>query len=174
MESRKKSILIALSLKRYNKNREYVQWKADLCNKVTGKKCKVIERNSKYTFNYSYKYFRILKGWNKNLFKYLDELGLAIWYMDDGSLYVRKDESAFNCELATFIPKEDAEDLINMFQEKWNIKFNLHHVGENQYNLRTCSHEGAKFIELIRPFVPDCMSYKLKIPERFIHERVAV
>lgn len=224
MELRKKSILIALAIGdgciRENKStvkgktykyavlevghtspqKEYCEWKANLCRSVTGRKCNVTTKkvpsriiNKKYPNNVSpetiayrftctHKYYKVLRKWlypngkkklSSKYLKYLDELGLAIWYMDDGSTYVRKDESAFNCEIATYIPKEDAEDLITMFQNKWNIKFNLHHVGNNQYNIRTCSHEGAKFIKLIYPFVPQCMAYKLKIPERFFHERMA-
>ena len=178
------------------KQREYCEWKAALCRSLTGRKCKVSSKivperkiNNKVIketlacrFTCTHKYYRILKKWlypngkkklSSKYLKYLDEQGLAIWYMDDGSTYVRPDESSFNCEIATFIPKEDAEDLIMMFHDKWNIKFNLHHVGENKYNIRTCSHEGAKFINLIRPFVPNCMSYKLKIPERFVQECTA-
>lgn len=175
------------------KQLEYCKWKADLCKSITGRKClirykhvperKINNRITKsieaYRFTCCHRYFRILRKWlypnnkkrltSKHL-KYLDEQGLAIWYMDNGSLYVRPDKSAFNCELHIHIPKEDAEDLILMFQNKWNIKFNLHHAGENQYNLRCCSYAGAKFIKLISPFVPQCMDYKLKIPERFLHE----
>lgn len=180
------------------KQLEYCRWKADLCRSITGRKCeikfkkipeRIINPNYKSTpeteacrFTCTHKYYRILRKWlypngkkylSSKYLNYLDELGLAIWYMDDGSTYVRPDESAFNCEFHTFISRDEAEDLISMFQNKWNIKFNLHHVGDNKYNLRSCSHEGAKFINLIKPFVPDCMSYKLKIPERFIQECVA-
>lgn len=179
------------SIKQY----EYCKWKADLCKSITGRKCnvsykiipeRIINKDYKATpeiqackFTCTHRYFRVLHKWlypdgkkklTSKYIQYLDELGLAIWYMDDGSTYVRPDGSAFNCEIHTHIPREDAEDLISMFHNKWNIKFNLHHVGNNQYNLRTCSHEGAKFIKLISPFVPECMAYKLKIPERFIHE----
>lgn len=180
--------------------KEYCEWKAALCKSITGRKCdvkvKIIPQrviNKKYPdnitpettayrFTCTHKYYRILRKWlypngkkklTSKYLQYLDEQGLAIWYMDDGSTYVRPDGSAFNCEIHTYIPRDDAEDLISMFQNKWGIKFNLHHVGDNQYNIRTCSHDGAKFINLIRPFVPNCMAYKLNIPERFFQECVA-
>lgn len=220
MELRKKSILIALCIgddyitrqKQIKKGRtyqynyleishgqhqkEYIEWKANLCHSITGKKCRVREKIYKekkyknytipsstgYTFTCSAKYFKVLRKWlypnNKKkldvkYLKYLDAQGLAIWYMDNGSTYVSKTDKCFTAEISTHIPEDDADALIEMFSSKWGILFHKHKRAENQYNLRCYSSNALKFIKLIEPFVPDCMAYKLIVPTFYFHECTA-
>lgn len=220
MELRKKSILIALVLgdgsiseqrktvnnKVYKyayfevthsyKQKEYIEWKANLCKSITGRKCNISEKivpermiNGKitpellaYRFSCSHKYFRVLKKWlypnrkkvlSKKYISYLDEFGLAIWYMDDGSTYINKQgKKAFSCEISTHIPENNALELIELFKEKWGINFFLHKKKENQYNIRCYTNEAYKFIQLIKPFVPKCMDYKVNVPEYYNQECV--
>ena len=219
MESRKKSILIALVLgdgsitvqkkmikgKVYSyanfevthshKQKEYIEWKANLCRSITGKKCNINAKSVKerivngrctpeliaYRFTCCHKYFRILHKWiyvNKHkLFtekylKHLDAQGLAIWYMDNGCTYIYKHrEKCFSCELSTHIPKDEALSLCEYFKKYWNISFKLHKKAENQFNLRCHNDEAFKFIKIISPFVPKCMDYKVKVPNYYIQER---
>lgn len=220
MELRKKSILIALCIgdgyithqKQIKKGRtyqynyleishgqyqgEYIQWKADLCTSITGKKSTVrrkkykakkilginVEESLGYTFTNTSPYFRVLRKWlypnnkkklSKKMLFYLDEQGLAIWYMDDGSTYVSKTDRTFTTEISTHISKEEALELIDLFKEKWNIQFHLHKRKENQYNIRAYSSNALKFIKLIEPFVPDCMAYKLIVPKFYFQECTA-
>ena len=159
MELRKKSILIALCIgdgyithqKQIRKGRiyqynyleishgqhqgEYIQWKADLCTSITGKKSTIrrkkykakkilginVEESLGYTFTNTSPYFRVLRKWlypnnkkklSKKMISYLDEQGLAIWYMDDGSTYVSKTDRTFTTEISTHIQKEEALELV--------------------------------------------------------------
>lgn len=220
MELRKKSILIALCIgdgyithqKQIRKGRiyqynyleishrqhqgDYIQWKADLCTSITGKKNTVrrkkykakkilginVEESLGYTFTNTSPYFRVLRKWlylnnkkklSKKMISYLDEQGLAIWYMDDGSTYVSKTDRTFTTEISTHIQKEEALELIDLFKEKWGIQFHLHKKKENQYNIRAYSSNALKFIKLIEPFVPDCMVYKLIVPKFYFQECTA-
>lgn len=221
MELRKKSILIALCIgdgyitnskqvkkgKAYVYNyleishgqyqKDYIEWKAKLCQSITGRKCNVREKIQKaksicghtetpesigYRFTCSAPYFRILRKWlypnnqkklSKKYISYLDEQGLAIWYMDDGSTYVSKTDRGFTAEISTHIPENEALELISLFKEKWNIQFHLHKKKENQYNIRAYSSNALKFIKLIEPFVPDCMAYKLIVPKFYFQECTA-
>lgn len=214
MELRKKSILIALCIgngcisKQIKRDRtynyleishrqhqgEYIQWKANLCTSVTGRKSKVRRKKYKakkingvpeslgYTFVNTSPYFRILRKWlypnnkkklSKKMISYLDELGLAIWYMDDGCTYVSKIGKTFTAEISTHIPENDAQELIDLFKEKWNITFYLHKKGKNQFNIRAYSSNALKFLKLIEPFVPDCMAYKLIVPKFYFQECTA-
>lgn len=219
MELRKKSLLIALVLgdgylatTSYTKNNKtykychleichskvqegYINWKAELCRKLTGKKCNIKEKilkkarvvngreitnNGALRFTCGGPYFRILKKWlypnGKKVIgsKYLDYLtpeGLAIWYMDDGSTYIDKARpNVFTCEIYTHTPKEETEFIIDYFKRKWDIQFYLHKKPNNQYTIRCYTVNAAKFISLIRPFVPQCMEYKVKVPEYYFHE----
>lgn len=221
MELRKKSILIALCIgdgyithqKQVKKGRiyhcnyleishgqhqrDYIEWKANLCKSVTGRKCNVREKKYKaksicgnpetsasigYTFTCSAPYFKVLRKWlypnnrkklDKKYISYLDEQGLAIWYMDDGSTYVSKSDRGFTVEFSTHIPEKEAQDLIDLFKDKWNIQFYLHKKKDNQYNIRAYSTNALKFIKMIEPFVPDCMAYKLIVPKFYFHECTA-
>lgn len=212
MELRKKSILIALCIghisNKIKKGRtynyleishgqhqgEYIQWKANLCTSVTGRKSKVRRKKYKakkingvpeslgYTFVNTSPYFRILRKWlypnnkkklSKKMISYLDELGLAIWYMDDGCTYVSKTGKTFTAEISTYIPENDAQELIDLFKEKWNIIFYLHKKSKNQFNIRAYSSNALKFLKLIEPFVPDCMAYKLIVPKFYFQECTA-
>lgn len=179
------------------KQKEYIEWKASLCRSITGNRCNVREKIVKervivekttpqllaYRFTASNKYFRVLRKWlypqgkkvlSRKYISYLDAQGIAIWYMDDGSTYINKHgKTCFSCEISTHIPEKDALELINLFKEKWNISFFLHKRAENQYNIRCYTKEAYKFIQLIKPFVPQCMDYKVKIPEYYNQECMA-
>ena len=110
----KRSKSCTLEIGHSSKQEEYLAYKADLLKKYTGKKCEIKRRfippriiNPKYGMAkaikvsrvfVTHKYFRVLRKWlykngTKNYVdyvRYLDELGLAIWYMDDGSTWVEK------------------------------------------------------------------------------------
>lgn len=220
MELRKKSILIALVIgdgcitqqtqvikgKTYKyanfevthsyKQKEYIEWKANLCRSITGNKCNIkekivkeriiVEKSTKellaYRFTCSNKYFKILRKWlypfgkkvlDVKYLNYLDNQGLAIWYMDDGSTYISKNgKTCFTCEISTHVTEIEANKLIQFFKEKWNVTFSLHKKAENQYNIRCYTKEAYKFIQLIKSFVPECMAYKVKIPEYYNQECV--
>lgn len=218
MELRKKSILIALvlgdgsiSVQKRNvkgkvytyanfevthshKQKEYIEWKSNLCKSITGRKCEIKSKAVKariidnkitpelqaYRFTCCHKYFRVLHKWiyknKKKVFsekylKCLDAQGLAIWYMDDGCTYIYKNrEKCFSCELSTHIPENEAIDLCKYFIKYWDIEFKLHKKAENQYNLRCNNDEAFKFIRIISPFVPQCMAYKVKVPGYYNQE----
>lgn len=177
--------------------KDYIGWKANLCKSITGRKCNIREKKYKaksicgnpvtdasigYTFTCSAPYFRVLRKWlypnnqkklDRKYISYLDEQGIAIWYMDDGSTYVSKSDRVFTVEFSTHISESDAQDLIQLFKEKWDIQFYLHKKKENQYNIRAYSSNALKFIKMIEPFVPDCMAYKLIVPKFYFHECTA-
>lgn len=220
MELRKKAILIGVILgdgcivkqtKYYPKStrnyynfevthsepqKEYLEYKAQLLRKITGKKCIVkfkegrkakklkdgreIKANPAYRFTCCDKYFRILYTWlypsgkkiiGSKYLNYLTPEAVAIWYMDDGSTYVDKRRSnVFTCEIHTHTPLPETEYIIRYFKDKWDIEFHLHKKTENQYCIRCYTVNAAKFIYLISPFVPKCMDYKVKVPKYYFQE----
>lgn len=217
MELKKKSILIALCLgdgyithqrqlkkgKYYQYNylevshgapqKEYIEWKANLCTSITGRKSAVrtkkykakeilgvpVEESIGYTFTNTAPYFRILRKWlypnnkkylNKKYLEYLDPLGIAIWFMDDGSTYVSKTDRSFNVKFSTHCSEEECKGICEMFEEKYGIIFHINKIKTDQYNVRAYSSNALKFLKLIEPFVPDCMAYKLIVPKFYFQE----
>ena len=220
MELRKKALLIGLVLgdgcivkqtKYYPKStrhyynfevihtepqKEYLEWKAEICRKLTGKKCVVkfkesakkkkmknghiINGKSSYRFTCCDKYFRVLYHWlypggkkkiGSKYLKYLTPEAIAIWYMDDGSTYKDKVRpNVFTCEIYTHTPLDETNYIINYFKETWDIEFHLHKKTEDQYCIRCYTVNAAKFIYLISPFVPQCMDYKVNVSKYYFQE----
>lgn len=99
--------------------------------------------------------------------------GLALWYMDDGFKRIRyKSSKTLNGQkvihyrqmgLATCSFTEDEQDIIiQYFKDTYGINF--HKYFRKRYNnwiLQCGAVEGLKFQEIISPYIPDCMRYKL-------------
>lgn len=106
---------------------------------------------------------------NRKLLNRLDAKGVAIWYMDDGHINIRKDKDGrvmgFYIKIATCIPKEELQIIIDYFKEVWNINFYMFHEGkkEDSYSLCCGTKEGIKFINIIKPHVSQVPSMIHKI-----------
>lgn len=105
---------------------------------------------------------------NRKLLNRLDAKGIAIWYMDDGHINYRKTNGkvhGFYIKIATCIPKEELQIIIDYFKEVWNIEFYMFHEGkkENSYSLCCGTKEGIKFINIVKPYVEQVPSMIHKI-----------
>lgn len=105
---------------------------------------------------------------NRKLLNRLDAKGLAIWYMDDGHINYRKTGNkihGFYIKIATCLPKEDLQIIIDYFKEVWDIEFYMFHEGrkKDSYSLCCGTKQGIKFIELIKEYVNQVPSMKHKI-----------
>ncbi len=105
---------------------------------------------------------------NRKLLNRLDARGIAIWYMDDGHINYRKTNGkvhGFYIKIATCMPKEELQIIIDYFKEVWNIDFYMFHEGkkENSYSLCCGTKEGIKFINIVKPYVEQVPSMIHKI-----------
>lgn len=106
---------------------------------------------------------------NRKLLNRLDARGIAIWYMDDGHINIRKDKSGrpmgFYIKIATCEPREEVQVIIDYFKEVWGINFYMFHEGkkEDSYSLCCGTKEGLKFISLVKPYVSQVPSMMHKI-----------
>lgn len=108
------------------------------------------------------------KTFSRKLLNRLDAKGIAIWFMDDGHINIRKDKGrpcGFYIKISTCEPKEEAQTIIDFFKEQWNINFYMFHEGkkEDSYSLCCGTKEGLKFIELVNPYVSQVPSMMHKI-----------
>ena len=96
---------------------------------------------------------------NRKLLNRLDAKGIAIWYMDDGHINIRKDKDGrpmgFYIKISTCEPKDEVQTIIDFFKEQWNINFYMFHEGkkEDSYSLCCGTKEGLKFIDIVKPYV---------------------
>ena len=105
---------------------------------------------------------------NRKLLNRLDAKGIAIWYMDDGHLNIRKTDNkihGFYIKISTCEPKEEVQIIIDYFKEVWDINFYMFHEGKKKdsYSLCCGTKEGLKFIKLVRPYVEQVPSMLHKI-----------
>lgn len=105
---------------------------------------------------------------NRKLLNRLDAKGIAIWYMDDGHLNIRKTNNkvhGFYIKISTCEPKEEVQVIINYFKEVWGINFYMFHEGrkKDSYSLCCGTKEGLKFIEIVKPYVEQVPSMIHKI-----------
>ena len=108
------------------------------------------------------------KTFSRKLLNRLDAKGIAIWFMDDGHINIRKDKGrpcGFYIKISTCEPKEEVQTIIDFFKEQWNINFYMFHEGkkEDSYSLCCGTKEGLKFIELVKPYVSQVPSMMHKI-----------
>ena len=106
---------------------------------------------------------------NRKLLNRLTPREIAIWYMDDGHINIRKDKNGrpmgFYIRISTCEPKEEVQTIIDFFKEQWNINFYMFHEGkkEDSYSLCCGTKEGLKFIDIVKPYVSQVPSMIHKI-----------
>ena len=170
------------------KQKEYLEWKINLLNEYGIKNNGLKEYISTCGYNlgsivyYSQMsvipfmkvlrrvIYKPIKNYaNRKILNRLNPLGLAIWYMDDGHINIRKTEDkihGFYIKIATCLYKEQNQVIIDYFKEVWDIsfyQFKEGKFGKNTYSLCCGTQEGVKFIELIKPYVESCPSMLYKI-----------
>lgn len=114
-----------------------------------------------------YKHKKIIG--NRKLLNRLDSKGIAIWYMDDGHINIRKSKNdkihGFYIKISICGPKIEVQTIIDYFKEVWNISFYMFHEGrkKDSYSLCCGTKEGIKFISIIQEYVQQIPSMKYKI-----------
>jgi hypothetical protein len=107
---------------------------------------------------------------NRKMLNRLNAKGIAIWYMDDGHINIRKSKEGrihgFYIKLSLCEPKEGVQTIIDYFKEVWGINFYMFHEGKKQDSYSICcgTKEGLKFIDIVKPYVEqvECMKYKIQ------------
>lgn len=108
------------------------------------------------------------KTFTRKLLNRLDARGVAIWFMDDGHINIRKNKGrpcGFYIRISTCEPKEEVQLIIDYFKEQWGINFYMFHEGqkEDSYSLCCGTKEGLKFIDIVKPYVSQVPSMIHKI-----------
>lgn len=94
----------------------------------------------------------------RKLLNWLNPLGIAIWFMDDGCINVNTSKQRSSIQhtikIATCVDLNTANIIINYFNEVWNIKFRLFNEGKNTYSIASSTEEDCyNFVNLIRPYI---------------------
>ena len=161
--------------------KEYIEWKQKQLNSVGIRTtdCYYVDNGGygsyelrTYNHNFLKLYRKIIykpqKTVSRKLLDKLDAKGIAIWYMDDGSISWRKNKQGVPksniLTICTCTTKEQNQIIIDYFSEVWNVRFGQRKMG-NQFALVCSTGEARKFIDIVSPTVSEveCMKYKLNV-----------
>ena len=98
------------------------------------------------------------KDITQNWLDKLTPLSIAVWYLDDGSLNKRY-HTIVLC--TNSFSREGQLLAIAYFREKYGIQAVLEPRRNGQTVIRINASESRKFMDIVAPYVPPCMSYKL-------------
>lgn len=174
--------------------REFLEWKVKLASKVGFKLNGIKEYISKCGYNVGknvlYSQFSInptikalrrtvyipKKTISRKLLNWLNPLGLAIWFMDDGCININNSKQRSSIQhtikIATCVELNIANIIINYFSEVWNIKFRLFNEGKNTYSIASSTEEDCyNFVNLIKPYIIQVPSMLYKIRKDLTKEQ---
>ena len=89
--------------------------------------------------------------------------GIAWWYMDDGSMSIKKIDGkprGAEITLNTYLTAEENQIIIDFFQSRFNIIWKLN-KSKGRYRLRMGKKEAMKFFPLIEQYIIPSMKYKI-------------
>ena len=117
-------------------------------------------------------YVEGIKRVTRDMLEILTPLGLSVWYMDDGGCNSYKYQLR-NIYLNTQGFSIDENTLIRRyFLERYNLQTKEHKVkGGCGIALGLNVEESYKFIDIVKDYIPDCMSYKVKLFEGRVYKK---
>ena len=153
--------------------REFLQWKVDLLNKFNIKNNGIKEYISKCGYNIGKNVLYSQMSLNptikalrrtiyipkktitRRLLNWLNPLGIAIWYMDDGCINVNTSKQRSSIQhtikIATCVDEPTINIIIQYFLEVWNIKFRPFKEGKGTFSIASSTEEDCKkFIEIVK------------------------
>lgn len=106
------------------------------------------------------------KRYLRGLLNRLSPQGLAIWFMDDGTILRRKYKGkykGFYLRISTYCSSEEADIIIKYFNEEHDIfptKI-CERTKNNAYTINFGAKEGKKLIDIIKPYMCPALMYKI-------------
>lgn len=182
-------LCVAHSTKQY----EYAQHKAELIHSIFGGNkpklhptkttLKVHGADKTYTgvrFTKSNPYFRqmhrVLYATGKKMFTeqalgYLTDHGLALWFMDDGSMNCNKNKAgeitSLHGTICTQCSEEEAKMIVDFLTYQYGIPAKLR-KNKGRYDIGFATKACHKLADVIQPYMIPSMMYKLRHLEDFV------
>jgi superfamily II DNA or RNA helicase/intein/homing endonuclease len=146
----------------------YCKWKSEMFGIDN---IRYIQKNgyaNKEAFSFSTKTFIMKNNFPTNktsvpqwVLDDLDERGLAIWFMDDGSI----SKKAFNANISTDSFDEDSQKRIVEKLESFGIECIYKKYKDDYFHIRINRKGTLRLIECIAPYIHDSMIYKIMTQE---------
>ncbi len=171
---------VSLRITHAEKQREYLEYKRDILqNLFKGWEIPIRPINNsgypgvrletrnhpKLRAIYKWFYSEGKKRFSRQILNYLTPIGVAIWYMDDGSLSYKKREGKVHgreVHLNTYCSLEEAEVIQAYFKEVWDVSWTVI-PNKGLFRLRMGSNGAKKFFMIISPYIIPMMRYKIDL-----------
>jgi len=159
------------------KQEDYLRWKSKLIKELNPKLFYTEENNKER--NKIYKKIELYTPMNKNLLRFhklfykgrtgnkhisykvlkmLKPLGLAVWYMDDGSYFYRGSV----VELASCMNDFKVQrDIKRYFKNILGLTCSINKAAGGLHIIKLSVESSDRFLKMIQKYIPDCMKYKL-------------
>lgn len=157
------------------KQKAYCEAKAALLNAELGRniqvKHSVYDNFDTIRFRVSHPYLKLVRGWlyketgkvlTLSVLRSLSDEAVAIWYMDDGSFYQKKRNGkvhAAELVISTCCSKEEAELVIQFFQERYQISMQLKPM-KGRYSVRCGTKNARILVSVLKQYCLPSMEYK--------------
>ena len=156
------------------KQKKYIEWKFEILKEFNSKGIKLTQRvikdrlvsthnldiNTHYVFNFYRKLFynNGIKVITREILDYLTPRSLAIWLCDDGS-YCKRLRYIILCTNSYSL--EEHKVIKKYFEEVWELSPTIGFRDNEYYYLRFKVEDTKKLVEIVKPFIPKSMGYKI-------------
>jgi len=172
---RKRGESYSIAVSHCEKQKEYLIYKAERLSQIIGKKVEIhgfqVSGYPTWRFEVSNDYFHFVRNWlyregNKTIsicyLRKLSDEGVAIWYMDDGSLVAKRRNGkihAFDLTVSTYCSEEEASICIQFFKERYDTNFTIKR-NKRKFSIRCGTKEAKKLLYHLMPYIHPIMRYK--------------
>ena len=165
-----------LQINHGSKLRAYCEHKAKLLGEVLGRP--IISHQKTYggydviRFRVSHPYLHFVRAWlykndqktlSLRLLRRLTDEAVAIWYMDDGSLYTKKRKGiphASELVLSTCCATvEEAQGICTFFAERYAVRMAVKKM-KGRFSVRCGTRDARQLFSILRPYCMAGMEYK--------------
>lgn len=167
-----------LNIKHGLKQKDYCEAKAILIGECLEKTINTVQKNyggyDCVRFSICHPYLKFVRKWlYKNnhktitlrVLRRLSDEGVAIWYMDDGSLYIKKRKGkahGFELVISTCcFTSEEAQVVCDFFLERYGVSMTIKKDGK-YFSVRCGTHNARKLITILNTYCMPGMEYKFK------------
>lgn len=177
----------------------YLEYKANLIQKVLGgslPKISKVRHTLKatgktyegYRVAKTAKYFRQMhrvlytedkkKRITGQVLSYMDNHSLALWYMDDGSIYSNRNKAgeitSLSFRICTQVPKDEAEWIVEWLNDKFGIKAKYFLTKKSgKYDIGGATQATLCLVNAIQDYVEPSMMYKIAPAFKFVFRKSA-
>lgn len=165
----------AICITHSDDQKDYLEFKAKRLSDILGRKVNIGKFNNNgygaYRIEIAIPYMKVVRKWlyrngikklSLSFLRRLSDEGVAIWYMDDGSLIRKKRNGKIHASeliLSLYCTEKEANDCIIFFKERFDVSFSLKR-NKGLFSIRCGTKNAYKLLDRIGRYIIPSMKYK--------------